>query len=952
MSPTSGAVRFNFLEADFPLLIRGVSFRLLPGSRQTIQSRRFGFIALGWDYNGATRMALTSGTKLGPYEIQSPLGAGGMGEVYRALDTRLDRVVAIKVLASHLSSSPELKQRMEREARSISSLNHPHICHLYDIGSQDGTDYLVMEFLEGETLAERLRKGAMSLNEVIKIGITVAEALAVAHRHSIVHRDLKPGNIMLTQGGAKLMDFGLAKPVGVQTRASGSGAAPSFTAVATLSGPSPLSPLTTAGSIIGTIQYMSPEQIEGKDADTRSDIFAFGAVLYEMATGSKPFQGKSQISLASSILEKDPEPISALKPLTPTAFEHVVTTCLQKNPEERFQTAHDVKLELQWIAADRSAPAVAALPPSPLHTRERLGWAVAAVIAMALGVVAGIFFNRPIQSAQSTRTVINPPANSTLSLTGDFAGPPVLSPDGVSIAFVATGADGKTALWIRPMNALEGHMLPGTEGAIFPFWSPDGRALGFFADGKLKTIDLNGGSALVVCDAPFGRGGAWGPGGVILLSPGTQTPMMRVIASGGTPVPVTKIDTAHHTSHRWPSFLPDGKHYLYLAVNHDSSRSANDTLYYASLDGRENRPLFRSLSNAVYGSGFLLFVHGGQLMAQPFDPATGRLSGEAQSLASGVVDDVSTWHMDASASHNGLLVLGSGGTADWKLLWMDRSGKQIGTVADKLTNLQTARMSPQGDRIALQIDTGMNDVWVLDLARGVRTRLTFGPVSNTFPVWSPDGRWIAYNSDRNGHANLYRKPSDGSGAEELLLTDEQVAIPTNWSRDGKYLLYSRGPVGNNEIWALPLEGERKPWPVVGRTANSFSADGHLSPNGRWIAYTSNESGNPEVYVVAFRGGQGKWQASTNGGAQPKWSRDGKELYYANGNSRTVFVVPVKEAGGALQFGAAQPLVTNTATTQFFYDVSPDGKKILLNMVSQQVSQSVTVVTNFTAGLKK
>jgi Tol biopolymer transport system component len=321
-------------------------------------------------------------------------------------------------------------------------------------------------------------------------------------------------------------------------------------------------------------------------------------------------------------------------------------------------------------------------------------------------------------------------------------------------------------------------------------------------------------------------------------------------------------------------------------------------------------------------------------------------------MASGVVDDVTTWHMDTSASDNGLLVLGSGGSADWKLLWMDRNGKQVGTVADKLTNLQTAKISPQGDRIALQIDTGMNDIWVLDLARGVRTRLTFGPVSNGFPIWSPDGRWIAYNSDRNGHSNLYRKPSDGSGAEELLLTDDQVDLPFDWSRDGKYLLYSRGPVGNNEIWAIPLEGERKPWLVVPRTANSFTSAGHLSPDGRWIAYVSNESGSVEVYVVAFRGGQGKWQVSTTGGAQPKWSRDGKELYYATSTSRTVYAVPVREASGALQFGTPQPLVTNAATQQFFYDVSPDGKKVLQNMASQQVSQSVTVVTNFPAGLKK
>src|SRR5580704_9803883 len=409
-------------------------------------------------------MALTSGTKLGPYEIQSPLGAGGMGEVYRALDTRLDRTVAIKVLASHLSSSPELKQRMEREGRAISSLNHPHICQLYDIGSQDGTDYLVMECLEGETLAERLRKGAIPLAEVFKIGIAVAEALAVAHRSGIVHRDLKPGNIMLTAGGAKLMDFGLAKPLGLLA-ASGSGSAPSFTAAATMSGPSPLSPLTTAGSIIGTIQYMSPEQIEGKEADARSDIFAFGAVLYEMTAGKRPFAGKSQISLASSILENDPEPISKLKPATPPSFEHVVTTCLQKNPEDRYLAAHDIKLELLWIAADRSSPAVPAATPAPSKRNERIGWAAALVTAIVLTAAAAIFFYHPAQSARSIRTVINPPEKTTFNLTVDSAGPPVASSDGAVVAFATTSTDGKTALWIRPMSTVEARELPGTEGA-------------------------------------------------------------------------------------------------------------------------------------------------------------------------------------------------------------------------------------------------------------------------------------------------------------------------------------------------------------------------------------------------------------------------------------------------------------------------------------------------------
>jgi eukaryotic-like serine/threonine-protein kinase len=898
-------------------------------------------------------MALTSGTKLGPYEIQSPLGAGGMGEVYRALDTRLDRTVAVKILAGHLSASPELKQRMEREARAISSLNHPYICQLYDIGSQNGTDYLVMEFLQGETLAERLRRGAMPLNEVVKVGIAVAEALAVAHRQGIVHRDLKPGNVMLTQGGAKLMDFGLAKPLGPQNTNVASGSMPSFTAVATMSGPSPLSPLTSAGSIVGTIQYMSPEQIEGKEADARSDIFAFGDVLYEMATGKRAFSGKSQISLASSILEKEVEPIRATNPMIPPAFEHVLTTCLQKSPEDRFLAAHDIKLELQWIAAGRSSLSVPAIQVASSSTRERLAWIVAVVVAMGLGALAGIFINHPTQSVQAVRTVVDPPDKVTLNLTGDFGGPPVLSPDGAALAFTATGSDGKAAIWVRPMNTLEAHVLPGTEGATFPFWSPDGRALGFFADSKLKTVDLSGGSPATICDTQSGRGGTWGADGAILFSPGTQKAILRVAASGGTSVPATQLDPVQHTSHRWPFLLPDGKHFLYLAINHDPAQAANNAVYYASLDGRENRELFRSQSNAVYGSGFILFARSGQLMAQPFDPDSGKIYGEPQTLAGGVVDDVSTWHMDASASNNGLLVLGSGGSADWQLVWTDRNGKQLGTVVDNVNNLQGVRISPQGDRVVLQIDNGITDLWVYDLARGIRTRLTFGPVSNALPVWSPDGKWVAYNSARNGQSELYRKAADGSGAEELMMTDQEVIAPTDWSQDGKYLIYTRGAVGNNsEIWALPLEGEHKPWLVVPHLANSFSAHGRLSPDGRWLAYTSTESGTAEVYVVSFRGGQGKWQVSTNEGSKPKWRRDGKELYFANDISRVLSAVSVTETNGALQFGAAQALVTTPATQQFIYDVAPDGKKILLNVVSQQVNQSVTVIANFTAGLKK
>ncbi len=896
-------------------------------------------------------MSLTAGTKLGPYEIQSLVGAGGMGEVYRARDTRLDRVVAVKVMASHLSSSPELKQRMEREARAISSLNHPHICQLYDIGSQDGTDFLVMEFLEGETLAEKLRKGGLPLPEVFKIAIDASEALAVAHRSGIVHRDLKPGNIMLTAGGAKLMDFGLAKPLGMHTAAPGSGTAPpSFTAAATLSGPSPLTPLTTAGSIVGTIQYMAPEQIEGKDADARSDVFAFGAVLYEMVAGKRPFSGKSQISVASSILESDPAPISALKPNTPAAFEHVVTTCLQKNPEERYQSAQDIKLDLQWIAADRSAPAVATETPAPAKKKERIGWAAGVVAAIVLGAAAAILFYHPAQSVRSIRAVIDPPEKTSLNLTGDSAGPPVLSPDGASIAFAATAADGKTALWVRPTSTLEARMLPGTAGAMFPFWSPDSHSIGFFAESKLKTIDLSAGTAQVLCDATLGRGAAWGPGDVILFSAGPISPLMRINASGGTPSVFTTIDAAQHTSHRWPFFLPDGKHVLYLAMHHDPTKSGNNTIYYASLDGKENRPLFRSQSNAIYADGFVLFARGDQLMAQAFNPSSGKLSGSPQSVLTGVMNDAATWHMDASASEDGLLIFASGTSGDVQLVWMDRNTKQISTIADKLTDLQSGALSPQGDRVAMQINSGETDIWVLDLARGVRTRLTFGPVGNTAPQWSPDGVWIAYESARDGRFGIYRKHSDGSGAEELLVSDELQIVPTDWSRDGKFLLYMRplsgvGPI--HQSWSLPLEGDRKPALVLERGGIA-----KLSPDGRWLAYVSGESGTVQVYVVAFGGGQGKWQVSANGGVMPRWSKDGKELYYFD-PTYNLFAMPINAAGSALQFGTPLTLVSNwTVPSAPLYDLSPDGKKILLDRVPQQVSQSLTVVTNFTAGLKK
>jgi len=589
---------------------------------------------------------------------------------------------------------------------------------------------------------------------------------------------------------------------------------------------------------------------------------------------------------------------------------------------------------------------------APAPARRPLAWVAAVIAGLLLGAMAGFILHQP-KPEPSIRTVIDPPEKTHINLTGDNAGPPVISPDGSMIAFAAMGVDGKTTIWVRPANSVEAQPVRDTAGAIFPFWSWDSRSIAFFADAKLKVVELSGGSAQVIADAPFGRGGSWGADGNIVYSPATQDRLYRVNVNGGTATTLTTLDGSQHTSHRWPFFLPDGKHFLYLAINHDNTKSANDTVYYASVDGGVNRPLFKSKSNAIYADGYLLFARNEQLLAQPFNPSSGTLSGEPQTLAKDIADDPTTWHMDVAASNGGLLIYGTGG-GDYgtlEFLWMDRATKKLTTAVEGLTNVSDANLSPQEDRLALQINNGVSDTWVLDLARGTRTRLTFGPIYNNNPLWSPDGKWIAYTSNRNGKYQIFRKASDGSGAEEQLLEDDKVLFPYDWSRDGKYILYDRGIPGSQECWAVPLEGDRKPFQVVATTANTFRSVPKLSPDGRWLAYVSDESGAFQIYVTAFKGGAGKWQVSTNGGDTPAWSRDGKELYYVDA-ANTIYAVPVKEAGDSLQFGTPEILVSSWSAPYPWYQVSADGKKILLDRVSQQVSDSVTVVTNFASALKK
>jgi eukaryotic-like serine/threonine-protein kinase len=894
--------------------------------------------------------------KLGPYEIQSAAGAGGMGEVYRARDTRLERTVAIKIIPAHLADHLDLKQRFEREARAISSLSHPHICHLYDVGQQDGIHYIVMEYLEGATLADRLAKGLLPIDQVLKIGSEIADALDKAHRQGIVHRDLKPANIMLTKSGAKLMDFGLAKPTAAFVGAVASGAGPATPSTPTVSLRSlgaPAKDLTQQGMIVGTFQYMAPEVLQGAEADARSDIFSLGCVLYEMATGRRAFEGKSQISVLAAILENEPEPMSQSQPLTPPALEMVVKTCLAKDPDERLQTAHDLKLQLNW-SSQASAVARKQLETGP-RRREWLGWGVAAV-ALLLVIGAAVQMRvRP--AARVIQAMILPPEKTTFDALGDFGGPAAVSPNGEKIAFVAKGPDSPKALWVRPLNSATAQRLDGTEGAYFPFWSADSRYLGFFANGKMNKIAANGGPVTPLADAPNARGGTWSKDNVIVYAPDFNVGLMRVSGQGGTPQPATKLDLAKHTTHRWPWFLPDGRHFLYLATNHSGGMRDQNGIYFGSLDGKETKLLVATDGGGQYASGYLLFHAQTSVMAEGFDPQSGTLKGDAFPVVDRVQYDGTVWQTLFTVSTNGVMLYQSG-TADpgTQLVWFDRSGKRLGQVGDR-GQYMDARIAPDGNRIAVAY--GSKDIWIFDTSRNVKTRLTFDAPLKVQPAWSPDGHTIAYvargTAGAAGDSTLYLIPADGSGKPRLLLQEKgNTPVFPSWTPDGKYLLYTSqvGPTGNS-IYSVPADGQGKPTLLIS-PANPQANLSHfrISPDGRWIAYVSTESGQEQVYVTAASGQGGKWQVSMNGGDFPAWRGDGKELFYFD-SADTLYSADIAERGGSLEVGQTRQLFhQDSSAIGVAYDASRDGKKFLFNVGSQDSSVPLNLVVNWTAELKK
>jgi serine/threonine protein kinase/Tol biopolymer transport system component len=910
-------------------------------------------------------MPLTSGTKLGPYEIESPLGAGGMGEVYRARDTRLERTVAIKVLNAQLVADAEVRARFEREAKVISQLQHPHICVLHDVGNEGPIAYLVMEFLQGESLAERLRKGPLASEQVLTIAIEIADALEKAHRAGVVHRDLKPGNVMLTKSGAKLLDFGLAKPLGptVASR-TGSGSASVFAAALTqtMPSPSPSTPLSRAGAVIGTVHYMSPEQIQGVEADARSDIFSFGVMLFEMVTGKRTFEGKTQASIVGQILAVDPPSVSTLRPQTPPGLDRVIRLCLDKDPDERIQTAHDLKLQLQAIA---EAPAAMTQAPVVVPARRRLlPWVAAGVLAVA-ALAFGLAYIQSLRAPQvSVHSYILPPEKATFLLTGNDAGPPVLSPDGLRIAFAAKNADGKQVLYVRPLNSAVAQPMSGTEGATYPFWSADSRYVAFFAAAKLNKIDASGGPPQALCDASAGRGGTWSSSGTIVFGPDTNSGLSRVDAAGGMRVALTTLDSGKETSHRWPDFLPDGKHFLYFA---HGSTGENSGIYLAALDSKDNKDrklLLRNDSNAIYAApGHLLFVRDNTLMAQRFNPRSLALEGEAKPVADHVAVNTDTWRGVVTASDNGELLYQHGAAGGGsQLIWYDASGKPGDLVLPENADYSDPALSPDGSKLAFDIETnGVGDIWVVDLARHTRTRITFGPQYSASPIWWPDGKSIVFSYGATSAGDsLYRQNADGSGGKEKLLeTPGILNIPFSVSSDGRYIAYMRRDPKSNtswDIWVLPMfpdkSGEQKPFAVV--STNFVDVSPSFSPDGKWLAYANNETGHYEVYIQPFPAGAGRWQVSTSGGTRTKWRKDGRELFFFSPEQQ-VMTVDVTQNGASLQLGAPHALfkATTVSGTAGPYTVSADGKKFVMNTVlPQSITEPLTLITNWPADLKQ
>jgi serine/threonine protein kinase/Tol biopolymer transport system component len=892
-------------------------------------------------------MTLTPGTRLGPYEITAPLGAGGMGEVFRARDTRLGRDVAIKVLPHHLSDNPEVRARFEREAKTVSSLNHPHICTLHDIGREGDTDYLVMELVDGETLAQRLEKGALPPADVLKLGGQIADALDRAHRAGVIHRDLKPGNVMLTKSGAKLMDFGLARATGMAGPGGDSGVT-----VATLTqSPTVASPLTAEGTIVGTFQYMAPEQLEGKETDARSDLWALGCVLYEMATGKRAFEGKSQASLISSIMGSQPAPISQLAPLAPPGLDRLVQACLAKDPAERLQSAHDIKMQLAWLAEGGSQAGVPAPVAARRRSRERLSMALAVTgWFVAIAAVAWIALSAGRSEAPFFSAISASPSHRPAFLSN---GPITLSPDGTRLATVVRQS-GEEMVSVYDFRSGDASVLESTKGAGFPFWSPDGRWIGFFADGKLRKVDAGGGPAQQLAEAFQGRGGTWSRNGVIVFAPDIRGPLMKVSENGGPVTAVTQPDSAEVT-HRNPYFLPDGKRFLF--IERGSRSEAVGRLMAGSIDGATPREVLGQASNVQFSAGYLLFVRDRSLLAQRFDERALTLRGPIEPIAENIDYYTPRDIGNFSATLGGLLVFRRQAVAEGTLAWFDRDGRVIETLGppEKVSHVVPSRDLRQLALIRRESSGQTLDIWVLDVASKQSRRVTFtNTPSNMDCAFSPDGERLAVSSANVGAAAtqasgwassaLWIQPLSGARSQETLLEKTDFGV-SEWSPDGKVLLGRSQRTGtSHDITFVRLDDpEHRVHDLVN---TRFTERGALfSPDGAWVVYESDESGRNEVYVVDFPNATRKWQVSRDGGNSPIWSQDGREIFFRN--SGNVMAAPVTRLRDGIEVGPPTRLGLSEAAIAGPY--GSDGKRFLVVQRDPAAgSEPIQVVRNWSA----